>query len=147
MTISIIRPPLVYGKDSPGNFHRLANLAGKLPLFPLVENRRSMIYIENLCELIRLILINGTPGLFCPQNNEHIVTSQLFADLARLRGKNVKLIKIPEKFIKPVCVFKPFKKLFASLAYDEKFSSCFDNAYNTVGYGESLKRGLGMEEA
>ena len=46
--LSIIRPPMVYGPDCPGNFSRLRRLAGMTPVFPKLHNQRSMIYIENL---------------------------------------------------------------------------------------------------
>jgi len=142
LTISVVRPPLVYGEHSPGNFLRLARLAKRLPFFPSVENRRSMIYIENLCELIRLILINKSAGTFCPQNAEHVSTSKLFRDLASLQGNDVRLIKFPRPLVSACSASDPFRRMFADLAYDKKFSSCFDNAYQTVGYEESLIRSL-----
>lgn len=49
----ILRPPMIYGKGSKGNYPQLAKMAGKLPIFPKVNNKRSMLYIDNLCECIR----------------------------------------------------------------------------------------------
>lgn len=42
--VAIIRPPMVYGKGCKGNFATLSKLARRTPLFPLIENKRSMIY-------------------------------------------------------------------------------------------------------
>ena len=42
--LAILRPPMVYGKGCRGNYTRLASLALKTPVFPRVDNKRSMIY-------------------------------------------------------------------------------------------------------
>ena len=47
--VVILRPPMIYGKGSKGNYPLLAKLAQKTPVFPYVKNMRSMLYIENLC--------------------------------------------------------------------------------------------------
>jgi UDP-glucose 4-epimerase len=57
------RPPIVYGKDCRGNYPRLARMALKLPFFPMINNERSMIFIDNLSEFIRLV-INYKVGWF-----------------------------------------------------------------------------------
>ena len=69
--IAILRPPMIYGKGSKGNYPQLAKLAVKLPFFPVVRNKRSMLYIENLNELIRLIIDNEDSGVFFPQNSQY----------------------------------------------------------------------------
>ena len=66
--LAILRPPMIYGKGCKGNYVTLAKLAKKLPVFPWVENQRSMLYIENLSEFVRLILEDEAEGIFCPQN-------------------------------------------------------------------------------
>ena len=50
--VAVLRPPMIYGKGSKGNYPTLAKMAKKLPVFPDVKNRRSMLYIENLCEFL-----------------------------------------------------------------------------------------------
>ena len=47
--VSIIRPPMVYGKNAPGNIDNLIKLVKKLPIIPLgnIENKRSFISIQN----------------------------------------------------------------------------------------------------
>lgn len=51
--VCIIRPPMVYGPGCKGNFQTLVKLVRVLPVFPKVNNQRSMIYIDNLCEFIK----------------------------------------------------------------------------------------------
>ena len=51
-TVTVLRPPMIYGKGSKGNYPTLSKMAKKLPVFPKVMNERSMLYIENLCEFL-----------------------------------------------------------------------------------------------
>ena len=70
-TVTVLRPPVIYGKNSKGNYPTLAKMAKKLPIFPDVQNERSMLYIENLCEFLSQIMIRGEGGIFWPQNAEY----------------------------------------------------------------------------
>lgn len=60
--ISYIRPPFVYGKDCSGNFKTISKIAHLTPIFPNYKNKKSMIYIDNLCEFIRLIIDDKSGG-------------------------------------------------------------------------------------
>ena len=62
--VVILRPPMIYGKNSKGNYPLLAKIARKSPFFPNIKNQRSMLYIDNLCEFIRLIIDNAEAGIF-----------------------------------------------------------------------------------
>ena len=48
---------MIYGKGSKGNYPVLAKLAKKFPVFPDVDNERSMLYIENLCEFLCQVML------------------------------------------------------------------------------------------
>ena len=61
-TVTVLRPPMIYGKGSKGNYPILANIAKKLPVFPDVKNERSMLYIENLCEFLCQVMIRCEGG-------------------------------------------------------------------------------------
>ncbi|MDX6153993.1 NAD-dependent epimerase/dehydratase family protein [Marinococcus sp. PL1-022] len=121
--VAIVRPPMVYGENSKGNYPRLASLAKKTPIFPKVENKRSAIYIDNLCEFIRLTIEDQASGVFFPQNKEYISTSELVRLIAEVNGKNVMLTKIFNPFInllsKKVNIFY---KLFGDLVYSKSMS-------------------------
>ena len=67
--VTVLRPPMIYGKGSKGNYPTLAKMAKKLIIFPNVQNERSMLYIENLCEFLCQVMIRGEAGLFWPQNS------------------------------------------------------------------------------
>jgi UDP-glucose 4-epimerase len=91
--VVILRPPMVYGPGSKGNYPTLAKLARKLPLFPAVDNSRSMLYVKNLMEFIRLMVVNEERGIFWPQNREYVNTTVLAQAIARAHGK--KLMALP----------------------------------------------------
>ena len=55
--VAIVRPPMIYGKGCKGNYQTMAKLAKKLPVFPWVENQRSMLYVENLAEFLKKVCI------------------------------------------------------------------------------------------
>lgn len=90
--VSIIRPPLVYGKECSGNYQRLSKYAKYMKFFPKISAQRSMIYIDNLCELIRLILQEEKRGIFMPQNREYVNVSNLLVQIAECRGEKIHLI-------------------------------------------------------
>lgn len=89
--VAVLRPPLIYGKGSRGNYPALERLASRLPVFPSIENQRSMLYIENLAEFVRQLLERGEGGLFFPQNSEYVATAQLVKLIAAAKGKKVRL--------------------------------------------------------
>lgn len=90
--VVILRPPMIYGKGSRGNYPTLSKLARKLPLFPKVRNCRSMLYIGNLAEFVRLMIENEEQGIFCPQNREYSDTCTLMQQIAAAHGKRIRLI-------------------------------------------------------
>jgi nucleoside-diphosphate-sugar epimerase len=92
--IVVLRPPMIYGKGSKGNYPKLAKLAQKLPIFPDIDNQRSMLHIDNLCEFIKQMIDKEESGLFFPQNAEYVKTSEMVKLIADAYGKNVKFTKI-----------------------------------------------------
>lgn len=116
--IVILRPPMIYGKGCKGNYSTLSKLAKKLPVFPLVENQRSMLYIDNLSELVRLVVDDEAEGIFCPQNEEYVNTSQLVNLIAHIHGRNVLLLKGTDWALKQLhYVTDMADKAFGSLCY------------------------------
>ena len=115
---------MIYGKGCKGNYRTLEAMAKKLPFFPAVSNQRSMLYIGNLNELVRLLLQSGEGGTFCPQNREYANTSHLVRQIAQAHGK--RLVLVPGfgwalsllRHITPAV-----DKAFGSLCYDYALSA------------------------
>lgn len=138
--VVILRPPMIYGKGSKGNYPTLAKLAQKLPIFPKVDNCRSMLYIENLCEFVLLMIENMECGTFYPQNAEYSNTSQLVRLIAEVHGKKIWFTKALNFGL---YLLRPFvglvDKAFGNLAYDTKLSEYKIN-YRRCNLIESVKR-------
>lgn len=136
--IAIIRPPMIYGKGSKGNYPKLAKAAQKLPLFPNIENQRSMLHIDNLCEFIRLLIDNKDSGLFFPQNAEYVKTSEMVKLIAESYGRNIKLTKL----FNPVLFALGRKmgivnKIFGNLVYEQALSD-YKQKYRVRDFKESI---------
>lgn len=95
--VIVLRPPMIYGKGSKGNYRTLAKLAKKLPIFPDVNNERSMLYIENLCEFLCQIMLlkpyHRNSVVLLPQNGEWTKTSDMVKVIAQASGKKIVELK------------------------------------------------------
>lgn len=95
--VIVLRPPMIYGKGSKGNYRTLAKLAKKLPIFPNVDNERSMLYIENLCEFLCQIMLlksyHRNSIVLLPQNEEWTKTSDMVEMIAKASGKKITELK------------------------------------------------------
>ncbi len=143
--VVVLRPPMIYGKGSRGNYPTLSKFARKLPIFPYVKNQRSMLYVENLCEFVRLVIENGERGIFHPQNAEYSNTSELVKMIAKVRGKKIWtprgfgwLLKIMSHASGLV------NKAFGSMSYDMSISEYKEN-YRVCDLKESIERTEGQD--
>lgn len=95
--VIVLRPPMIYGKGSKGNYRTLAKLAKKLPVFPDVDNERSMLYIENLCEFLCQVMLlkpyHRNSVVLLPQNGEWTKTSDMVKVIAQASGKKIVELK------------------------------------------------------
>lgn len=118
----IIRPPLVYGIDAPGNFAKLIKLAvTKIPLpFALVNNSRSYISVKNLCDFIKLSIThpNAANELFLVSDDKNHSTKELIEEI--WSAKSIK------SFMFPVPVFV-FRFLLKILGKSNISTQLFDN--------------------
>jgi nucleoside-diphosphate-sugar epimerase len=122
--VVIVRPPMIYGKNSKGNYPKLAKLAKKLPVFPQIDNQRSMLHIDNLCEFLRLMIDNEEQGLFFPQNKEYVKTSELVKLIAEAYGKKIILTSVFNPVIKVLGMkVGLIYKVFGNLTYEKSMSS------------------------
>ncbi len=138
--VVILRPPMIYGKGSKGNYPLLSKIAQKLPIFPYVKNQRSMLYIENLCEFVRLMIDNNESGTFFPQNNEYSNTSELVRMIADAHGKRIILAKGFTWALKILSYINPVvNKAFGSLIYETEMSE-YRQEYQNINLPETIRR-------
>lgn len=138
--VVILRPPMIYGHGSKGNYPILSKLAQKLPVFPKVNNERSMLYIENLMEFVRLMVENEEQGIFWPQNAEYSNTTELVQMIARARGKKIVILPGFSWALKGMSyVTGLVNKAFGSMTY-EKSMSVYAQEYRIIGLSESIEK-------
>lgn len=138
--IARLRPPIVYGKECRGNYPRLANMVIKSPIFPNIKNERSMIFINNLSEFVRIVIDKELGGLFLPQNNEYVNTTQLAMLIAKAHGKNLKTTILLNPFVKFGILFsETLRKVFGSFIYQkEEHNKIKLIDYQTCSFEESI---------
>src|SRR5699024_7600296 len=118
------------------NYSTLSKFAKIVPFFPDINNKRSMIYIKNLNELIRMIIENNKNGVYTPQNAEYVRTSEMVRLIANVHEKKVYMTRIFNPIIKKLNL-NIVNKVFGSLTYDFKISEDLE-AYNKINLKQSV---------
>ena len=141
--VVILRPPMIYGKGSKGNYNKLSKLAVNLPLFPKVSNTRSVLYITHLCAFVKLMIDNNESGIFFPQNSEYMNTSEMVRIIASTKNHRIVLISGMTLFIKlmqkiPCQLGRIAEKAFGDLAYDMSMSEYKEN-YCLYTFDETIR--------
>ncbi|MBT2290577.1 NAD-dependent epimerase/dehydratase family protein [Paenibacillus albidus] len=138
--VTIIRPPMIYGQNSKGNYAKLSNFARILPIFPDINNQRSMLYIENLCEFIRFMVDDLAGGLFFPQNAEFVRTAEIVKLIAEIHHKKIRLTKVFNLILYTIGYFVgAINKAFGNLVYKKEISIYVRN-YRVRTLYESIKQ-------
>ena len=138
--VVILRPPMIFGKNSKGNYPLLSKLARKLPAFPKVENKRSMLYIGNLVEFVRLMIENGEHGTFWPQNPQYSNTSEVISLIAKAHNKHCVLIPGFGWVLKLMSHATGLvNKAFGNLAYDQSMS-VYKEPYQKFSLQEAIEK-------
>lgn len=138
--LAIVRPPFVYGRDCPGNYSRLRNIVLKYGCVPKIDNQKSMIYIENLCEFVYQICKRRAAGIFLPQDLPYRCTADMCRLIAKYNGKRLMetgvfnpLIRLASNWIRSLRVS------FGSEYYSAKESE-MEFIYSLIDFEESIKR-------
>lgn len=126
ISYTIIRPPLIYGRNAPGNFGMLMRIIDKNIPLPLagVNNRRSLVGLRNLTSLIGCCILNETAynQIFLVSDSNDISTNDLLKKMGKLSGKSVFLFPFPKVMIKRVARLlkreAAYQGLFESLQVD-----------------------------
>ena len=133
----IIRAPMVYGPNCKGNFLKLKKIAKILPIFPDIENNRSMIYIDNLVECIKQNIDNENSGVIYPQNREYVSTKSIIEAMAKAMNKKMHFVKIFNPILKLLSKkINYINKIFGNKVYDKSLSGDF--SYCVVDFETSI---------
>lgn len=118
---------MIYGKGSKGNYPRLAKMAKKIPVFPDIDNERSMLHIDNLCEFIKVMIDLDESCLYFPQNKEYVKTSELVKTIAEVHGKKIMMTKVFNPVLRLMFGIGVVNKVFGNLVYGKSMSD-YDKA-------------------
>lgn len=131
----IIRPPLIYAHDAPGNFSKLLMLIklGQFLPFGCTHNQRSFIAIENLVSFITACIYHDTKinETFLIADDEVISTKQLIQCLSSGMGKSMILLPVPTKLLSTLAdvtgKVSIFEQLYGNLEIDNRKAKKFFN--------------------
>ena len=104
MEVVVLRPPLVYGPGVKGNFLRLMQAIDKRRPLPLgcIGNQRSLIYLGNLVDAIRVCLTHpkavGKAFLVC--DGDDVSTPELIRRVAAALGRRPLLLPVPVSWMR-----------------------------------------------
>ncbi|MGE7982533.1 NAD-dependent epimerase/dehydratase family protein [Solibacillus sp. NPDC093137] len=137
--VAIVRPPMVYGPQCPGNYQLLSKLSRITPIFPNIENTRSMIFINNLTEFINQIIYNSEVGIFHPQDKYFVKTTEMVNEIASYHQKRIIFNSLLGKVLNGILGNKTiYKKVFGDLYYAKELSTYKDNSYQKCNLKEAI---------
>ena len=104
MEVVVLRPPLVYGPGVKGNFLRLMQAIDKRRPLPLggIQNQRSLIYLGNLVDVIRLCLTHSKAAgkAFLVSDGDDVSTPELVRRIAAALGRRPFLLPVPASWMR-----------------------------------------------
>lgn len=147
--LTIVRPPLVYAAEAPGNFHRLLRLVrGNMPLpFARLRNRRSLIALENLTSFLEYCLRTEAAAgqTFVISDTESISTEQLCDSLATGMGIKCKKFYIPRFPVSIAASVLGKKRLYTQLFGDLEIDS--RKARELLGWTPVIEARVALQRA
>jgi UDP-glucose 4-epimerase len=137
--VAVLRPPMIYGPGCRGNYPRLSVLIRSLPLFPRVNNERSMLYVDTLCAFMEKLLESGEGGLYFPQNREYVSTSELAGQIALAHGRRLWQPRGAGRLLGALARRGgAMGKVFGTLTCDQRMSDAFRPAEETP-FADSIR--------
>ena len=147
--VAVIRPPNVYGPGCKGNYIPLfQKLAMKISVCPyaFADVRQSMLYIDNLSELVRLIVQNRSAGLYLPQDEVAPNMPEMIHIIRAIHGKKTRDSRFLGAIVRLFHRLPPVRKLYGGIMYDNAVSDSFSYQYRKVGFREGMKKTLLTKE-
>ncbi|GEL15472.1 NAD-dependent epimerase/dehydratase family protein [Pediococcus cellicola] len=137
--VTIVRPPMIYGPNCPGNYNNLSRLASVWGIYPKFSNQRSMIYIDNLAEFLSQLTIKKLGGIYLPQNSKYVSTSDLIQLIRQNNGKKTFFIRGLSSIVNIMVKHNSIlNKVYGSLKIDFELSKQ-SLKYNKVKFNTSIK--------
>ena len=124
----IVRPPLVYDAQAPGNFRRLLTLVRNGIPVPLgmIGNHRSMISRDNLVEILTLCVEHPAAAneLFLVADGEDLSTGEIVKVLGQGMGRSVLLVPVPAVFLRWAATLTGRRNMYTQLCESLQVDAC-----------------------
>ena len=144
--VAVLRPPMVYGRGCKGNYNLLSRLARQMPFFPKFENERSILYVGNLAECVRLIVEDGGGGLYFPQEARTFSVCELVDAIARVHGRRMRFWKCLNPVVRLLGRRGLARRAFGDMAYDLQMSQR-PAGYRRLDFETSIRETEGAAES
>lgn len=142
MKISIIRPALVYGPNLKGNLYNMENAikAGWFPPLPRLNNKRSMIHVDDLIKAIVLIKEKGSDSeIYNATDGYYYSTTDIYEIFCARNMKSIPKIRVPKFFFKGIGLLSAGLRFkVKKLLSDEHYSS---SKLKALGFEADLRFG------
>ncbi|MGK7376409.1 NAD-dependent epimerase/dehydratase family protein [Planococcus sp. 1R117A] len=137
--VSTLRIPMIYGSNCPGNYSLLSKLARKSPVFPKITNKRSLIFVDHLSDIVIHLIENNLAGMFLVKNPADINTSNMVEIIAKVNNKKLHQSAILGLFIRfSGNKIKTTRKMFGNIIYEDKDSRIKGFKYKQLSFEESI---------
>ena len=117
--LTIVRPPMIYGKNAPGNAKIIEKLASFFFIFPNYSNPRSFVYINNLSRILIEVIKLKKSGFIFAQDKEYYSTYDLVEMYRTSNGKRIFLFNLFNWLIHLFSFMPLISKVFGVLRYDQ----------------------------
>ena len=141
--VIIVRPPNVYGKGCRGGYIKgFERVVRKLPMIPnaFTNVKQSVIYIDNLCEFIRLAIEQKRSGIFMPQDNCAVSAVDICTAIAKGIGKKPCTSVLLGLAVRLFSFIPLIQKAYGGVEYDMKLSQIEGMNYVCVSFEEAMMR-------
>ncbi len=135
--VSVIRVPSIYGMGMTLYLEQYRNLNHKFLVLPnaFLQNYKSAIYVENLCELIYMVSCEKVGGLYCPDDGKYSAVDYCMAMDATKRKSN-----ILGRMVELLSRNKRIQNYFGAVYYDETFAHVFEGKYRIYDLKNAVKK-------
>lgn len=143
LDVVVVRPPNVYGKACRGGYiSGFVKIVKKLPVIPYAypNVHQSMLYIDNLCEFIKLAIEQKRHGIFMPQDDKSVSAIDITKTIAQGLGKKNKTSKFLGLIVYLFKFLPIIQKAYGGIEYDKSLSNIEGMNYIVVPFEEAMKR-------
>lgn len=144
--VSILRIPMIYGPNCPGNYSSLSKLARKIPIFPKIDNKRSMIFVDHLSDIVAHIIEKRLLGVFLVKNPEDVNTVSIVSVIGKYHGNRIYKSSLLG------FIFKSFgnrvttlRKMFGNIYFNNEDCYIEGFQYKAISFEESIKLAEGYK--